>query len=151
MPARRTATVAGRTARVIGPAVRLVRRRSGIAGWGVYTREPITKNTRIIDYAGELISHRESDRRERVHLKQGHIWCFTVDRKHVRDASVGGNLARFINHACKPNCYAQVADGVIWIRAARAIRAGEELTYDYHTQGAAKIPCRCRPGCTRML
>jgi hypothetical protein len=117
----------------------------------VYAGEAITKNTRIIDYAGELISHRESDRRERVHLKEGHIWCFTVDRARVRDASVGGNVARFINHACKPNCYVQVADGVIWIRAARAIRAGEELSYDYHTEGAAMIPCRCRPGCTRML
>lgn len=148
---RRTTSVIGRTAEVVGPAVKLVRRRSGIAGWGVYTREAIAKHARIIDYAGEVISHAESDRRERVHLQQGHIWCFTVDRRRVRDASVDGNLARFINHACRPNCYAQVADGVIWIRAARAIRAGEELTYDYYTEGAAQIPCRCRPGCTRLL
>jgi hypothetical protein len=35
------------------PRATLVRRRSGIAGWGVYTRQSITKNTRIIDYAGE--------------------------------------------------------------------------------------------------
>jgi SET domain-containing protein len=69
----------------------------------------------------------------------------------VRDAGVGGNLARFINHACRPNCYTQIIGHVIWIRAKRAIKAGEELTYDYATGGAAGIRCRCRPGCRRLL
>jgi SET domain-containing protein len=129
----------------------LVRRRSPIAGWGVYTRRVFTKNTRIIEYAGELISHAESQRREREHFAQGRIWCFTVNRRIVRDASVGGNLARFINHACRPNCYARVIGRTIWICAARFIEVGEELTYDYHTGGAAGIACRCRPGCGTQL
>src|SRR5213593_4039422 len=81
---------------------RIVRRRSKVHGWGVFALEPITKNTRIIDYAGELIDHKESLTRETMYLKQGCIWCFTVNRRWVRDAGVGGNLARFINHACKP-------------------------------------------------
>ena len=133
------------------PRPSLVRRRSGIAGWGVYTRVPITKNTRIIDYAGEKISHGESLRRERKQLARGEVWCFTVDKRTVRDASVGGNVARFINHACKPNCYSQVIGDVVWIRAGRNIAAGEELTYDYRTDGEATIQCRCRPGCRTML
>lgn len=133
------------------PRSALVRRRSGIAGWGVYTRQAITKNSRIIDYAGEKISHRESVRRERRQLAKGHVWCFTVDDRTVRDASVGGNIARFINHACRPNCYTEVTGDVIWIRAARNIEAGEELTYDYRTDGEAVIACRCRPGCRTML
>jgi SET domain-containing protein len=135
---------------MIDPA-RLVRRRSRIAGWGIFTCEAIAKNTRIIDYAGEAISHRESARRERVHLPSGRIWCFTINRRIVRDASSGGNLARFINHACRPNCYARVVGHTIWICAARLIDAGEELTYDYRTRGAARIPCRCRPGCETQL
>ena len=129
----------------------LARRRSGIAGWGVFATAPITKNTRIIDYAGERISHRESQRRERRQLPLGRIWCFTVDDLIVVDASVGGNLARFINHSCRPNCYAQAIRGTIWIRASRAIAAGEELTYDYNTGGEAGIQCRCRPGCRTIL
>lgn len=129
----------------------LARRRSTIAGWGVYTRTPIAKNTRIIEYAGELISHRQSLRRERRQLARGHVWCFTVNRRYVRDASVGGNLARFINHACRPNCYVEIAGDVIWIRAARTIRRGEELFYDYNTGGEAGIPCRCRPGCATVI
>jgi hypothetical protein len=130
---------------------RIARRRSAIAGWGVYSREAISKNTRIIDYAGERISHRESDRRERRHLRAGRIWCFAVNRRTVVDASVGGNVARFINHACRPNCYSRVVDGTIWICAARPIARGEELTYNYFTEGAAGLPCRCRRGCRTRL
>jgi SET domain-containing protein len=133
------------------PLSTLVRRRSRISGWGVYTRAPISKNTRIIDYAGEKISHRESARRERRQLARGEIWCFTLNSRYVRDAEVGGNIARFINHGCRPNCYVQVSGDVIWIRASRNIRAGEELTYDYSTDGEATIPCRCRQGCQRLL
>jgi SET domain-containing protein len=127
------------------------RRRSGIAGWGVYATQRIPKNKRIVDYAGERISHRESAVREDRYLKRGQIWCFTLSRRWVIDAGVGGNIARFINHSCRPNCYAHIQDGVIWIRAARTIRKGEELSYDYNTTGDASIPCRCRPGCTHKL
>ena len=129
----------------------LVRRPSKIAGWGVFARRTIAKHTCVLEYAGERISHRESARRERQQFARGRIWCFTVSPRIVRDASVGGNLARFINHACRPNCYSQVIGQRIWIRAARRIAAGEELTYDYHTRGEAGIRCRCRPGCETML
>jgi hypothetical protein len=44
-----------------------------------------------------------------------------------------------------------IIGGVIWIRAARAIRRGEELTYNYHTDGEALIECRCRPGCQGLI
>jgi len=129
----------------------LARRRSPISGAGVFAGERIPKNTRIIEYAGELISHAESRRREARYLARQRIWCFTVNRRWVRDARVGGNLARFINHACRPNCYVEIAGHTIWIRASRTIRPGEELTYDYSTGGEAGIPCRCRPDCPTML
>ena len=130
---------------------RIARRRSKLHGWGVFAVDPINKNTRIIDYAGELIDHKESLKREDAYLALGEIWCFTVNRRWVRDANAGGNVARFVNHGCKPNCYTEIADRTIWIRAARNITPGEELTYDYHTDGEHTIQCRCRPGCTRKL
>ena len=136
------------TARAL-PAI--VRRRSSISGWGVFAGEPINKNRRIIDYAGELITQQESDRRERVYLPRQRIWCFTVDGGWARDAAVGGNVARFINHACRGNCYVEIDGRTIWIRAAKAIPPGEELTYDYSTGGIAGIECRCRPGCDTIL
>jgi SET domain-containing protein len=127
------------------------KRRSRIHGWGVYATRRIPKNTRIIDYAGEKISNRESLKREIRYLKRGHIWCFKLTSRTVIDAGVGGNIARFINHACRPNCYVQIIDGTIWIRAARTIRAGEELTYHYNTDGEALIKCRCRRRCQALL
>ena len=130
---------------------RIERRRSKLHGWGVFALDPINKNTRIVTYDGELISHKQSLRRETRYLKRGEIWIFTVNRRWVRDAMVGGNIARFINHACRPNCYSQIVGHDIWIRAGRNIKAGEELTYDYHTDGEQVIACRCRPGCTRKL
>ena len=130
---------------------RIVRRRSRISGFGVYAREPINKNCLIVTYDGELIRHAEADERSRRYFRRGEIWCFTVNNWWVRDAYHGGNIARFINHACKPNCYVDVRGRDIWIRAARNIRAGEELTYDYNAGGEKKIPCRCRPGCKTKL
>jgi SET domain-containing protein len=130
---------------------RLVRRRSRITGWGVYAAQRITKNSRIIDYAGEKITADEADRRETRYQRHGRIWCFTVNRRWVRDAAVGGNMARFINHSCRPNCWVQIVGDVIWIRAGRNIRRGEELSYDYNTGGEAGIACRCRPGCKTLI
>jgi hypothetical protein len=80
-------------------------------------------------------------------MKRGTIWCFQVNRRWVRDAAVGGNIARFINHSCRPNCWIEIAGRTIWIRASRSIAPGTELTYDYATDGEQTIPCRCRPGC----
>jgi SET domain-containing protein len=130
---------------------KIVRRRSKLHGFGVFAAEPITKNTRIIDYAGELIRNSRSGVREARYLAKGAIWVFRVNRTWSRDAAVNGNIARFINHACKPNCWFDVVDKTIWIRASRSIRAGEELTYDYRTEGDETIPCRCRPGCKTKL
>ena len=131
---------------------RLIGRRSRVHGQGVFAASDIPKNKRIIDYAGELVRNGAAcERREGAYLKQGCIWVFRVNRTWSRDANVGGNIARFINHSCTPNCWWEVVDKTIWIRAARTIGRGEELTYDYATIGERTIPCRCRPGCRNRL
>jgi SET domain-containing protein len=135
------------------PLPRIVRKRSKLHGHGVFAAQPITKNTRIIDYAGELIRNKDSAAREAKYLKQRCIWVYRVNRVWSRDAAVGGNIARFINHSCTPNCWIEV-DGktkTIWVRASRQIRKGEELVYDYNTEGDKVIPCKCRPGCKTKL
>ena len=130
---------------------RVVRRRSGISGWGVYAAQAIEEDARIVEYKGELVSQAEAWRRERRYLPRKRIWIFTINTRWARDAAVGGNVARYINHACRPNCYVDIVGHTIWIVASRAIRKGEELTYDYNTDGIAGILCRCRPRCRRML
>ena len=132
---------------------KIVRKRSKLHGWGVFAAEPINKNKIIIDYAGELITNKVSDKREDTYLNEGCIWVFRVNRNWSRDGDVGGNDARFINHSCTPNCYSAVDTKRrrIWIRAAKRIEPGDELTYDYNTEGDKTIPCRCRPGCKTKL
>lgn len=127
------------------------RRKSSISGWGVFATQPINKNTRIVTYDGEKIRNQESLRREAEYIKKGHIWCFKLNSHWVRDAAVGGNIARYINHSCRPNCYSRVIGDTIWIIAGRNIRKGEELTYDYATDGPGHIRCLCRPDCDVML
>jgi SET domain-containing protein len=130
---------------------RLVRRHSAIAGWGVYAGQAIEEDTRVVEYKGELVSQAEGWRREQRYLPRQRIWIFNINQRWVRDAAVGGNVARYINHSCRPNCYTEIDGRTIWILAARRIRKGEELTYDYNTDGVAGIPCVCRPRCRRVL
>ena len=110
----------------------LVLRRSGIHGRGVYARVDIPAGTRIIEYTGEHISNTEADRRyDDENMPRHHTFLFILNSRTCIDAAVGGNIARFINHSCDPNCVALIEGQHIWIDALRDIRAGEELGYDY--------------------
>ena len=86
-----------------------------------------------------------------------HTFLFTLNRRTVVDAAVGGNEARFINHSCAPNCEAVIVDGKrIYIEAITDIPLGAELVYDYqyertdtHTAADERFyACRCgAPAC----
>lgn len=107
-------------------------RRSKVHGLGVFAARRIRKGTRIIEYLGERISHREANRRHAAKsVTDNHTFLYTVDRGVVIDAGVNGNDARFINHGCDPNCESVIDDRRIYIDAVRTIEPGEELKYDY--------------------
>ena len=91
------------------------------------------------------MSQAEGWRREQRYLKRNRIWIFNLNERWVRDAAVGGNIARYVNHACRPNCYTDVVGRTIWIIAARPISDREELTYDYNTDGVAGIRACAAP------
>ena len=78
-------------------------------------------------------------------------YLFEVNSRTTIDGTMRENIARYIKHSCKPNCYIDIKDGVIWIRAAKPIPKGQELTYNYNTDGEGLIKCRCRPGCQTLL
>ena len=127
-------------------------RDSGIQGKGVYALRRIPKNTWIIEYTGERITHDEADQRyDDEAMERHHTFLFTVDDQICIDAIRGGNDARFINHSCDPNCEAILSDGKIFIAALKPIEAGEELSYDYGyhledetmDEAVRKYPCRC--------
>lgn len=117
----------------------------------MYAAQPIKEDTRIVEYKGELVPQPEAWQREQRYLPRQRIWIFTINTRWARDAAFGGNVARYINHACSPNCYVEIDGHHIWILSSRDIRKGEELTYDYNTDGVAGIPCRCRRRCRRTI
>ena len=122
---------------------RIGRSRTGL---GLFATKPIKKGARIIRYFGPMLdcNKEEDDSIENKYL-------FQITKRWTIDGSVRENVARYINHACRPNCYTDVVGRAIWIIAARRIEEGEELTYDYNTDGVAGIPCQCRPRCRRVL
>lgn len=96
------------------------------AGLGLFAEEPIAKEVFVIEYTGEKITDKEADRR-------GGKYLFTLTDTQVIDGKGRENTARYMNHACRPNCEAEIDEdeGRIIIRAKRAIKKGEELTYHY--------------------
>ena len=132
-------------------------RRSRVHGRGAFALRRIRKGTRIVEYLGERVSHREADRRyEDRDSHDNHTFLFIVDARTVIDAGVGGNEARFINHSCNPNCETVIEAKRVYIEAIRTIEPGEELSYDYQLARSPDDPpdadeiyaCRCgHPEC----
>lgn len=131
---------------------RIQTRQSGVHGKGVFALQDIAAGDTLIEYLGEIISWKEALRRHPHDPAQpNHTFYFHIDDKNVIDGKVHGNAAKWINHACDPNCEADEVDGRIFIKALRDISAGEELNYDYGLvidlpytpELLAEFPCWC--------
>ncbi len=142
--------MAGKTATRGAPMFKV--RRSRVHGQGVFALRRIRKGTRIVEYLGDRVSHREADQRyEDRDERDNHTFLFIVDARTVIDAGVGGNDARFINHSCDPNCQTVIEERRVFIEALRTIQPGEELHYDYQLGRSRDDPpdvdeiyaCRC--------
>jgi len=135
--------------------------KSTIHDWGLFALEPIAKDEMVIEYIGEVIRQSVADDRERKYEKLGigSSYLFRIDSDTIVDATFRGNLARFINHCCDPNCYAQIitVDGrkKIVIYSKHDIRVGDEIVYDYkfdEEPDEQKIRCLCgSPKCRGFL
>jgi len=124
--------------------------KSAIHDWGLFAMENIGADEMVIEYVGDVIRPVLADDRERRYEKQGigSSYLFRIDLDYVVDATKCGNLARFVNHSCEPNCYAKVIkiDQVskIVIYSKQTIAIGEEITYDYKFPiEDEKIRCLC--------
>lgn len=136
----------------------IIARRSAIHGNGVFAAETIAKGERIVRYRGTLRTHADVDAVYGELPDDGHTFLFTLNDKYVVDANTDGNIARWINHSCDPNCEAVIEEhggkkrkDKIWIEAIRDIALDEELSYDYgivlevpHTAAMKKLwACHC--------
>jgi uncharacterized protein len=127
-------------------------RKSGVHGKGVFAARDIAKGEVLIEYLGERITWEQAlDRHPHDPSQPDHTFYFHINDEWVLDANVDGNAARWINHACSPNCIADEVDNRIFIKARKAIKAGDELFYDYglviderYTPALKKrFECRC--------
>jgi len=121
-------------------------------GRGVFAVRPILDGTRVVEYRGERISAAEAEARYPEDLTRPyHTFLFAVDDVTMVDAARGGNIARWVNHSCDPNCEVILEGGRLFIETIRDVEAGEEICYDYnfilpvrHSPAMKKrFPCGC--------
>ena len=113
-------------------------------GLGLFATKPIKKGSKIIRYFGPLL---DSKKKEEDEIENKYL--FELNNRWTIDGSVRENVARYINHACKPNAESDVRPRKrkVFIRAIKHIEPGEEINYDYGTDYfkayLKPIGCKC--------
>lgn len=129
-------------------------------GHGLRANTDLRPNDFIFEYIGEVIGENVFRRRMQQYDTEGikHFYFMSLTKGEFVDATKRGNLGRFCNHSCNPNCYVDkwvVGDKLrMGIFAERKIRAGEELVFNYNVDryGAEPQPCYCgEPNCTGFI
>jgi uncharacterized protein len=122
--------------------------RSGIQGRGVFATERIPRNTRIVEYTGEIIEEAEANRRA---ARRKRILLFELENGTYIDGDPNAP-GPIVNHSCAPNCLSKEVHGRVFIVAARTIQPGEELAYDYLIRPGITRACACgAPNCRGTL
>jgi uncharacterized protein len=113
-------------------------------GLGLFATKPIKKGAKIVRYFGPLLDSKKK-KDDAVENK----YLFELNGRWTIDGSVRKNIARYINHACKPNAESDVMPRKrkVVIRAIKNIEPGEEINYDYGTDYfkayLKPIGCKC--------
>jgi len=109
-------------------------------GLGLFTQEPIKRGSFVVEYRGPILTHEEAD-------KKGGRYLFDLSNRRTIDGTNRKNIARYINHSCRPNCEVDVRRGRVFVFARRLVKAGEELHYDYGKEYwdeyIKPLGCRC--------
>jgi SET domain-containing protein len=111
-------------------------------GLGLFATRAIAAGRRIIQYVGPILTSEEVERRTGRYF-------FSIDEEYAVDGSARTNLARYVNHSCRPNAEAFVEGKRIWIWSKRAIEPDEQITIDYGKQYfddyIKPVGCKCEP------
>ena len=120
---------------------RIGRSRTGL---GLFATKPIKKGSRIIRYFGPILDSRKK-KDDAIENK----YLFELTNRWTIDGSIRENVARYINHACRPNAESDVKPRKrkVFIRAIKNIEPGDEINYDYGTDYfkayLKPIGCKC--------
>ena len=113
-------------------------------GLGLFATQKIKKGTKIIRYFGPLL-----DSKNKKHDDIDNKYLFEINNRWTIDGSTRKNIARYVNHACRPNAESDVNSRKrkVIIRAIKTIQPGEEINYDYGTDYfkifLKPIGCKC--------
>lgn len=111
-----------------------------VAGLGLFAHSAIPKGACVIEYAGKILTKEEEEASNSLYL-------FDAGGGVTIDGAPRWNTARYINHSCRPNCEIDIYKRRVYVMAKRAIKPGEELTYDYDTEYFKEYikpkGCRC--------
>ncbi|KAJ5263800.1 Histone-lysine N-methyltransferase H3 lysine-36 specific [Penicillium angulare] len=133
---------------------------TGDKGYGLRAETNLEAHQLIYEYVGEVVGESQFQRRRRDYDAQGirHFYFMSLNKGEFVDATKRGNLGRFCNHSCNPNCYVDkwvVGEKMrMGIFAERAVQAGEELVFNYNVDryGADPQPCYCgEQNCTGFI
>lgn len=120
-------------------------------GWGLAAGQYIKKGQFIIQYLGEVYSIDSERGRARLEKYKANTCTYLMSTSHneVIDPAYKGNMARFINHSCDPNCETQkwnvLGEVCVGIFAKKDIFEDDELTFDYRldTHKTTLTKCLC--------
>ncbi|XP_066900749.1 histone-lysine N-methyltransferase SETD2 [Halyomorpha halys] len=118
-------------------------------GLGLITTTNVVAGTFLMEYVGEVLDHKEFRRRAKEYAKEknAHYYFMALKSDTIIDATVKGNISRFINHSCDPNAETQkwTVNGELRIGffSKRPIAKGEEITFDYQLQRYGKEAQKC--------
>lgn len=129
-------------------------------GWGLAAGEAIPKGSFVMQYVGEVfyVDSELGKKRQEMYKHSTCTYMMRTDNGEVIDPTYYGNVARFINHSCDPNCVTRkwtvFKETMVGIFARKDIRENEELTFDYQFD-SFKTPftkCYCgAPKCKGFL
>ncbi|KAF1917969.1 hypothetical protein BDU57DRAFT_444352 [Ampelomyces quisqualis] len=129
-------------------------------GFGLRANTDMLPGDFVFEYIGEVIDERTFRRRMIQYDEEGikHFYFMSLTKGEFVDATKKGNLGRFCNHSCNPNCFVDkwvVGDKLrMGIFVERKVKAGEELVFNYNVDryGADPQPCYCgEPNCTGFI
>ena len=102
-----------------------VKVKKGINGLGLFAGEDIKKGELIIEYIGNILTDKETDK------IPDSRYIFSVSKNHNIDGTPRWNIARYCNHSCNPNAESDVKKKRVFVKAIKNIKEGEEICYDY--------------------
>lgn len=130
--------------RSLSDAPRLFRVGRSTTGLGLFATQKIVPDTPIVEYTGPRLPTSEARAKERAGKAR---YMFELNEKWSLDGSPRSNLARYVNHSCRPNAEANIVRGKVIMRSIKTIKPGDQITFDYGKEYInlffAEGGCRC--------